>query len=433
MSNALNPDTEISSGIYHTEPDFALKMDADDPLAHFRREFHIPVTESGAPFVYLAGHSLGLQPKKTAEYLNRELEDWAKLGVEGHMSARRPWLPYHENLTAMTARLVGALPDEVVVMNSLTVNLHLMMVSFYRPETNRYKILLEKNSFPSDFYAACSQAKFHGFSPGEAVVELPVREGERCHRMEDILAYLHEYGSSIALVLLGNVNYLTGQAFDIAAITKAAHEKGCLVGLNLAHGAGNLELRLHDWNVDFAVWCGYKYLNGGPGTLAGAFVHERFAQSFDLPRFAGWWGHNKESRFKMALEFDPLSGAEGWQLSNPPIFQLAALLASLELFDQAGIKSLRSKSVSLTGYLDYLLRAKLHEKCRVITPSSPEERGCQISIGVDGKSQEVVRALKSIGVICDPREPDIIRAAPCPLYNSYLDVHTFVEKLATVL
>src|SRR5215471_7793764 len=342
------------SSRYEDSEDFARAADETDPLRSYRQQFRMP-THQGQECIYLAGNSLGLQPKKVKEYIDEELADWAQMGVEGHFAARHPWLPYHENLTDMTARLVGARPIEVVVMNTLTVNLHLMMVSFYRPRRERYKILVEKNAFPSDQYAVASQAQFHGFDPSVAVVELVPRSEELTLRTEDIIDLIDRQGQAIALVMLGNVNYLTGQAFDMAAITEAAHAKGCLVGFNLAHGAGNLKLNLHDCNVDFAVWCSYKYLNAGPGSLAGCFVHERHAYEFDLPRFAGWWGHNKQTRFVMGPHFDPIAGAEGWQLSNPPIFPLAALRASLELFDAATMDALRSKSERLTGYLEFLL------------------------------------------------------------------------------
>ena len=318
---------------------FARSMDDQDPLKGYREKFFLPSKTSLAEgkyqenaedsCIYFAGNSLGLQPKSVKDYINKELEDWAAYGVEGHFHARRPWLPYHENLTDMSARLVGAKPIEVVVMNTLTTNLHLMMVSFYRPTKSKYKILIEKGAFPSDQYAVASQAKHHGFDPKDAVLELTPREGEDTLRTEDIVSYIEANGDQIATIVLGTVNYLTGQAFDVPKIVEAANKKGCKIGLNLAHGAGNLVLKLHDWNVDFAVWCSYKYLNSGPGSLAGCFVHEKHANDFDLPRFAGWWGHNKKTRFEMGSEFDPISGAEGWQLSNPPIFQLAALSASL--------------------------------------------------------------------------------------------------------
>jgi kynureninase len=417
---------------------FARELDAKDDLSGYRDQFFIPTRESiagktartiaqpeGEKCIYLAGNSLGLQPRNVHKYITEELEDWASLGVEGHFHGRHPWLPYHEFVTEMSARVVGAKPIEVVVMNTLTTNLHLMMVSFYRPDKKRYKILVEAGAFPSDQYAVASQADFHGFNPGEAVVELKPREGEDLLRTEDILDVIEREGESIALVLLGNVNYLTGQAFQVAPIVAKAHEKGCQIGLNLAHGAGNLHLQLHDWDVDFAVWCSYKYLNSGPGSLAGCFVNERHKNSFDLPRFAGWWGHNKETRFKMGSQFEPLPGAEGWQLSNPPIFQLAALRASLELFDQVGMEKLRKKGDLLTGYLEFLLKETPKGYLSIITPSDPAQRGSQLSIRFSANPKKMLEAFKEEGVICDFREPDIIRATPVPMYSTFLDVYKF--------
>lgn len=419
---------------------FARELDSQDELASFREQFFIPTRESmagkttpsiaqpeGEKCIYLAGNSLGLQPRNVHKYISEELEDWASFGVEGHFHGRHPWLPYHEFLTEMSARVVGAKPLEVVVMNTLTTNLHLMMVSFYRPDKKRFKILVEQGAFPSDQYAVASQADFHGFDPKDAVVELKPRVGEDLLRTEDILDVIEREGESIALVLLGNVNYLTGQAFQVVPIAQKAHEKGCYLGLNLAHGAGNLHLQLHDWDVDFAVWCSYKYLNSGPGSLAGCFVNERHKDNFELPRFAGWWGHNKETRFRMGPEFEPLQGAEGWQLSNPPIFQLAALRASLELFDSAGMKKLRAKGDLLTGYLEFLLNDTPNGYLSIITPSDPAQRGSQLSIRFSSNPKEMLKAFKDEGVICDFREPDIIRATPVPMYNTFLDVYRFAS------
>lgn len=391
---------------------WARAQNETDPLGGFRSRFHMP-----ADTVYLAGNSLGLQPKKAREYIEAELDDWAKLGVEGHFRARNPWFSYHELLTAQTARLVGAKPSEVVVMNTLTVNLHLMMVSFYRPTPKRNKILIEAGAFPSDQYAVTSQAAFHG---GEVV--------ELAHG-EDPVERIERDGSSIALVMLGNVNYLTGEAFDMASIAKAAHAKGCAVGFNLAHGAGNLALRLHDDDVDFAVWCSYKYLNAGPGALAGCFVHERHASDKKLPRFAGWWGHNKKTRFQMGPVFDPIPGAEGWQLSNPPILQLAALRASMEIFDEATMPAIRKKGNLLTGYLEFLIDRLPAEFCEIITPRDPERRGSQLSLRIKNDARSLVANLAADGVICDFREPGIVRAAPAPLYNTFTDVWRFAHVL----
>jgi kynureninase len=416
--------------VYEANEAFAKKLDSQDALNGFRKQFVFPKDERGRDSLYFAGNSLGLQPVKAREYINEELDDWARLGVEGHFEARHPWLPYHEFLTEQTARLVGALPQEVVVMNTLTVNLHLMMVSFYRPSASRYKIVIEHGAFPSDKYAVDSQARFHGFDPAEAVVELRPRAGEETIRTEDVVATLDRHGGSVALVLLGQVNYLTGQAFDVQKIAAAAHQNGALFGLNLAHGAGNLLLKLHDWRVDFAVWCGYKYLNAGPGALAGCFIHERHVTNTDLPRFAGWWGHDKETRFKMGPNFQAIPTAEGWQLSNPPIFQLAALRASLELFDQATMPALRAKSERLTGFLEFLLRQIPDKFIDIITPEEPSARGCQLSFRVKGQPRELLTYLKNEGAICDFREPNVLRAAPAPLYNSFQDVYRFVNLIS---
>ena len=404
----------------------------------------MPRAEDGTEAIYFTGNSLGLQPKTVQEYVVQELKDWEVLAVEGHLRAKHPWLPYHEFLTEQMARVVGAQPIETVVMNSLTVNLHLMMVSFYRPSGKRTKIVIEKGAFPSDQYAVESQLKFHGvLSPGfsrqppeggtqeenQNLIELTPRDGESTLRTEDIIETIERHADEIALVLLGGVNYYTGQAFDMKAITEAGHKAGAIVGFDLAHAAGNLELHLHDWNVDFAVWCSYKYLNAGPGAVAGAFIHERHAESFDLLRFAGWWGHDKATRFLMGPEFHPMRGAEGWQISNPPILQMAALRASLEIFDEAGMHALREKSVKLTGYLEYLLNQIDDERISIITPSDPNERGCQLSIRVKDSDKNLFNQLTSRGVFADWREPDVIRVAPAPLYNSFTDVYKFSEIL----
>jgi kynureninase len=407
---------------------FAKQMDAQDKLAKFREQFFFPKNESGKhETIYFAGNSLGLQPKKVKQYIEEELEDWANLGVEGHWDARHPWLPYHENVTEASARLVGAKPSEVVVMNTLTVNLHLMMVSFYRPTKTRFKILVEANAFPSDQYAVASQAKFHGFSKEDAMIEAKPRAGEHTLRTEDIISLIEKERDQLALVLLGNANYLTGQAFEVEQLVKAAHDNGAVFGMNLAHGAGNLLLQLHDWDVDFAVWCSYKYINAGPGGLAGCFVHERHGRDFDRPRFAGWWGNNKQTRFKMGPDFDPIEGAEGWQLSNPPIFQLAALRASLEIFDEATMQAVRAKSEAITGYFDYLLTEECGDYCQIITPRDPQQRGAQLCLLFKGDPRATLDALKKNGAICDFREPNIIRATPAPLYCRFIDVYRFVE------
>jgi kynureninase len=423
----------MKSSSFEANRNFAAAMDVADPLASYRERFHFPRKENGDACSYLCGHSLGLQPKTAREYVGQELSDWAQLGVEGHFHARNPWMPYHRLLTGHTAELVGAKQLEVVVMNSLTVNLHLMMVSFYRPTRRRHKILIERGAFPSDQYAVQSQIRFHGFDPASALLEMAPRRGESCIRDEDIESLINREGDSIALILLGGVNYATGQAFNISDITKAGHEKGCIVGCDLAHAAGNVIVKLHDWGPDFAVWCSYKYLNGGPGCVAGCFVHERYARDFQSPRFAGWWGHEDETRFETGLEFRPLVGAEAWQLSNPPILALAALRASMEMFHEAGMERLRSKSVSLTGYLEFLLHQHASAKFSVITPHEAGRRGAQISIRVRAAERDLCAKLAAEGIFVDWREPDIVRVAPVPLYNSYQDVYSFVQGFIAAL
>jgi len=414
--------------------DFAKSKDEQDPLKNFRDEFLFPTRANGKPLVYMAGNSLGLQPKKVQSYIQQELDDWATFAVEGHLKAKSKWYSYHELLTEPTARLVGAKPSEVVVMNTLSVNLHLLMVSFYRPTTKRFKILIEGTAFPSDQYAVDSQIRFHGFDPKTALIEAQPRAGERTLRTEDLVELIEKQGDEIALVLLGNVNYLTGQAFEVSTLAHAAHKKGCLFGLDLAHGAGNLELKLHDWEVDFATWCSYKYLNGGPGTLSGCFIHERHLGKRDLPRFEGWWGHNKIERFKMERRFDPMPTAEAWQLSNPPIFQMAALRASMELFDKATMPALRKKSVELTGYLEFLIKETLpSQKCQIITPHDPNQRGCQLSLSIKGNPRAISQTLLENGIVADAREPDIMRAAPAPLYCRFQDVYEFAQGLKNAI
>jgi kynureninase len=413
---------------FETGRDFALATTAGDPLAPYRDRFHIPKTSAGADCVYLCGHSLGLQPKSARAYIEQELRDWERFGVEGHFHAKNPWMPYHEILTAPTARLVGALPVEVVVMNSLTVNLHLMLVSFYRPTPTRNKIVMEAGAFPSDQYAVQSQIRFHGYDPANSLIEIAPRPGETVIRTEEIERLIAEKGEQIALVLAGGVNYCSGQAFDCSRITQAGHAQGCVVGFDMAHAAGNLQLQLHDWGVDFAVWCGYKYLNGGPGCAAGCFVHERHARNQELPRFAGWWGHDKSSRFRMPSKFQPIAGAEGWQLSNPSILSMAALRASMEIFDEATIARLRAKSETLTSYLEFLLARQPRESFSILTPREPWQRGAQLSLHIRKGGQALCERLAQQGVICDWREPNILRVAPVPLYNSFQDVHTFADK-----
>ena len=402
-------------------------LDARDALGPLRDSFHFPRGPDGAPVVYLTGNSLGLQPRTVKDRVQEVLDDWAGRGVEGHVQGESPWLPYHHFLTAPTARLVGAQPDEVVVMNTLTVNLHLLMVSFYRPTPRRHRILYEGSAFPSDRYAFASQVRFHGFDPAEALAPLSPREGEDLLRPEDLLEAIGRQGERLALVLLGDVNYLTGQAFDVAAITRAGHAVGATVGFDLAHGAGNLVLQLHEDGPDFAVWCSYKYLNGGPGALGGAFVHARHREGRGLPRFEGWWGHDEASRFEMGPRFQPMVGAEGWQLSNPPILSMAALRASMDLFDAVGMTALHRKSERLTGLMDQMVRGM--PGVEVITPADPAQRGAQLSLRIGQDARGLVNRLAAAGVICDDREPDIVRAAPAPFYTRFVDVVRFAEVL----
>ena len=410
---------------YKDTANFALELDAEDELRSYRNEFHIPLQKNGEPHVYMCGNSLGLQPKRTKQFLNQELEDWATFGVEGHFHAKNPWLPYHEFLAESYAKIVGAKSSEVVAMNTLTVNLHLMMVSFYRPTKERHKIIIEGDAFPSDIYAVESQIKHHGFLPESSLIKLRPRDGESAIRTEDIAAIIAAEGDEIALIMLGGVNYYTGQVFDFEIITRLAHNKGINVGFDLAHAAGNIKLELHKWGVDFAVWCSYKYLNSGPGSVAGAFVHEKHHNT-SLPRFAGWWGHNKEERFKMPDKFNPIASAEGWQLSNPPILSLAAIRASLSIFDEVGMDKLVSKSKKLTDYLVFLLNSIETERIEIITP---KERGCQLSIRVKNGDKRLFDSITGKGVIADWREPDVIRIAPIPLYNSFQDVFKFYTIL----
>ncbi len=416
------------------EPHEAEALDAQDALAPLRAEFMIP-RHGDQDAVYLCGNSLGLQPVAAAGLLTEELEDWARFGVEGHFRGRRPWVDYHRQFADGLAALTGAAPVEVAAMNTLTVNLHLLMVSFYRPSAERWRLLIEKPAFPSDRYAAESQVRFHGLDPADALIELAPRDGESWIREEDVYRLLEEYGDTIALVLLPGVQYYSGQLFDMAGITAAARRAGSRVGWDLAHAIGNVPLALHDWGCDFATWCSYKYLNAGPGAVSGVFVHERHARSPDLPRFSGWWGHDRESRFDMGPEFRPMPGAEGWQLSNPPVFSLTPLIASLDLFERAGMAALRAKSLKLTAYLETLLAQRLAHRIRILTPSDPDQRGCQLSLAVEAgrdRGREVFDRLSQAGIVCDWREPDVIRIAPVPLYNRFQDCERFVDVLAEI-
>lgn len=421
---------------YQNSLGLARGLDADDRIKKFRHQFHIP-QYNGKDCVYFTGNSLGLQPRRTEEYIQQELEDWARMGVEGHFQARHPWLNYHELFPAPLSRIVGCLPSEVVAMNQLTVNLHLLLVSFYRPTGRRYKIICEAKAFPSDQYALESQVRFHGFDPEKAIVEVGPRAGEDVIRTEDILAAITRHGRSAALVIFGGVHYYSGQCFDMAAITSAAHEAGILCGFDLAHAAGNVELRLHEWGVDFACWCSYKYLNSGPGSVAGAYVHERHHQDFPGPRFAGWWGHTKSTRFQMEKGFEPIPTAEGWQLSNAPVLSMAAHRAALDIFDEAGMEALHEKRKKLSAFLFAVLhdvnREFGGEVIRIITPQDEEARGCQLSMYMLKKGKEFYRDLSGHGIVSDWREPNVIRVAPVPLYNSFEDVWKFGNSVSLIL
>ena len=395
----------------------------------YQEKFHFPIQENGEKHIYLCGNSLGLQSKNTESFVIQELDDWKKLGVAGHFQARKPWLPYHEFLSESYSKIIGSKESEVVAMNTLSVNLHLMLVSFYRPDTLRNKIIIEGDAFPSDIYAVESHIRHHGLDPSESLIKLKPREGEVTIRLEDVKSVIQQNADSVSLIMLGGVNYYTGQVFEMKEIAEEAHKHNILVGFDLAHAVGNIPLSLHDWNVDFAVWCSYKYLNSGPGSVAGVFIHERH-HSQDLERFAGWWGHDKESRFKMPDEFVPIKTAEGWQLSNPPILSLAAVRAALSIFDEVGMLSLVTKSKKLTSYLVFLLHQISTDRINIITP---EQRGCQISISVKNGNKDLFDEITKKGVIADWREPDVIRVAPVPLYNSFLDVYNFYKVLEDIL
>jgi kynureninase len=414
--------------VYQSGAAWAIAQDAADPLGAFRAEFLIPPHE-GRDSHYFCGNSLGLQPRAARAAVTAELDYWAELGVEGHFKGRAPWLDYHEYVRDHLAEVVGAQPDEVVAMNTLGVNLHLMMVSFYRPTPTRSAILIEGGAFPTDRYAVESQVRFHGYDPAQALIELAPDQSNGLFSMQTIERALNQHGSRIALVLLPGIQYRTGQAFDLKAITELAHRHGCLVGFDLAHAVGNLPLAMHDSGADFAIWCSYKYLNGGPGAIGGAFVHQRHARS-TLPRFAGWWGHDKHSRFQMGPHFVPTPGADGWQLSNPPILALAPLQVSLEQFHRAGMSALREKSLQLTGYLEWLVQSQLDLLLEVVTPADPVQRGAQLSIRVRGgraQGRALFEYLLSQGIIGDWRKPDVIRISPAPLYNTYADCWAFAQ------
>ncbi len=418
---------------YLNTKEFAHQMDSTDPLRSYRDQFYFPKHTNGEQAIYLCGNSLGLQPKSAKRYIEAVLDDWRYLGVKGHFEGEHPFTTYHEVLGEQMARIVGGRKEEVVAMNSLTVNLHLMMVSFYRPEQGRYKILIEKNAFPSDQYAVKSQLEFHGFDPKDGLLELEPRAGEDILRTEDILDLIKAKGNEIALIMIGGLNYYTGQAYDMEKITEMGHKMGCMVGFDLAHGAGNLSLSLHDWDVDFAVWCTYKYMNSGPGGIAGCFVHQRHLKRKDLRRFAGWWGHDKATRFLMDDTFVPIQGAEGWQMSNETVLSMAALKASLEIFEEVGMKAIVKKSRLLTRYLEFLIEELKSDRIQIITPKQTDARGAQLSIRVINSDKSLFKAISEKGVIADWREPDVIRIAPAPLYNSFMDVFNFVQILRAEL
>ena len=426
--------------IFQNTREFAQSLDAQDELKSYRNEFHFPKV-NGKQVIYFTGNSLGLQPKRSKKYIDEIMVDWANLAVEGHFYADKPWWDYHERFAAPLSEIVGAKPTEVTVMNTLTVNLHLLMVSFYRPTQKKFKIICEEKAFPSDQYMFQSQIDFHsksvGFNPSEALVEIKRREGEHNIRIEDILAKIEEVGDELALVLIGGVNYYTGQVFDMKTITEAGHKQGAYVGWDLAHAAGNIELHLNEWKVDFAAWCSYKYMNSGPGNASGCFVHEMHHNDSELPRFAGWWGHNKERRFKMEPKFDPVRGAEGWQISNLPILSLAPYLASVEMFAEVGMPKLITKRNLITSYLEFILHEIANEiegaNFEIITPSNQEERGCQLSVYLHGQGRELFERLMKNGVITDWREPNVIRLAPAPFYCSFEDMYAFGQLLKQLI
>ena len=412
--------------------EFAQQLDAQDELKHYRNEFLFP-QHNGKNVIYFTGNSLGLQPKRTKKYVDDVMNDWSNMAVEGHFYAEKPWWDYHERFANPLSKLVGAKPSEVTVMNTLTVNLHLLMVSFYRPTKTRYKIICEEKAFPSDQYMFQTQVNFHGYKADDAIVEIKRREGEHNIRLEDIIAKINEVGDELALVLIGGVNYYTGQVFDMKAITEAGHKIGAMVGFDLAHAAGNIKLELHDWNIDFAAWCSYKYMNSGPGNASGCFVHEKHHSNKDLSRFGGWWGHNKERRFIMEPEYNPIVGADGWQISNLPILSLAPYLASVEMFDEVGMEKLIRKRNQLTAYLEFILHEIDREidgtEFEIITPANQEERACQLSVFLHGQGRSLFDYLMKNGVITDWREPNVIRLAPAPFYCSYEDMYDFGQIL----
>ena len=421
--------------VFENTVQFAQQLDAQDELNKYKSEFHFP-QHNGKDVIYFTGNSLGLQPKRTKKYVDEVMADWANLAVEGHFYADKPWWDYHERFAKPLSSLMGCLPTEVTVMNTLTVNLHLLMVSFYRPTKKRYKIICEEKAFPSDQYMFQSQVDFHSrnldFDPNEAIVEIKRRDGEHNIRHEDIIAKINEVGEELALVLFGGVNYYTGQVFDMKQITESGHKVGAVVGFDLAHAAGNIALNLHDWNVDFASWCSYKYMNSGPGNASGCFIHQKHHNDTTLPRFAGWWGHNKERRFKMEQNFEPVAGADGWQISNLPILSLAPYLAAVEQFDEIGLDKIIKKRITITNYLEFVLQQidpEVKGNFEIITPANPLERGCQLSVFFHGEGRSLFEYLMANGVVTDWREPNVIRFAPVPLYTSFADIYNFGQIL----
>jgi kynureninase len=411
----------------------ARQFDKSDELSKFRSLFHFPKSASNEEVLYFTGNSLGLQPLSTKHEVQQVIDNWKNLAVKGHFQGTDPWIEYNDKLKPSMARIVGALPTEVAIMNTLTVNLHLLMISFYRPTSSRFKVLMEADAFPSDRYAIDSHVKSRGHNPDDSVILMGARNGEQLLREEDILDLIDEKGDEIALVLFGGINYYTGQVLPMAQITEKAHEKGCMVGFDLAHCAGNIPLSLHGWNVDFAAWCNYKYLNSGPGSIASIFVHEKHHASKDIERLEGWWGNALKTRFLMADTFDPSPGAEAWVMSTPPTLAIAPIRASLELFDEAGMEALRSKSLRLTGFLEYLIHNMNDPRIEIITPSDPNQRGCQLSLRVVSATRSLYEQLISNGVVVDWREPDVIRIAPAPMYNSFEDVFRFYAMLKSLL
>jgi len=423
----------ISQLLYKSDEEFANKMDLEDPLNKFRGRFHFPKMEDGTETIYLCGNSLGLQSKLATSAVDMVMDQWRSLAVKGHFDNDNPWTSFHLSLKSSMAELVGAKPDEVTLMNTLTVNLHLMLTSFYQPKGRRTKILMEKDAFPSDRYAVESHLHWHGLSIEENIIYIYKEKGRHYIDQEEIKKIIEDQGEEIALIMIGGVNYYTGQCFNLPKIVEWGHSQGCIVGFDLAHAVGNVPLSLHDSGADFAVWCTYKYMNSGPGSIAGAYVHERYHSDDRLPKLKGWWGHDADIRFKMRDDFLPAPGIESWQISCQPILSLAPVKASLEMFAEAGMKALRNKSVLLTGYLEYLLKELSVSKIKILTPELQSERGCQLSIFIEGSDKSVHDQLSDAGVITDWRNPGVIRVAPAPLYNSYMDVYRFVKILSAII